>query len=55
LTYRYARHLERLDVLTCSLGDADALAPTYHVWTSHMPRWAVIDDRLPSFKTRPKR
>jgi hypothetical protein len=37
--------------MICSLDDPDALPPGYHVWTSHKPRWAVIDDRLPAFET----
>jgi hypothetical protein len=45
-----------LDIMTCSLDNPDALPPAYHVWTSHKPRWAVIDDHLPAFDTtRPKR
>jgi hypothetical protein len=56
LTYRHAGRPDRLDIMTCSLDDPDALPPAYHVWTSHKPRWAVIDDRLPAFETtRPKR
>jgi hypothetical protein len=55
LTYRHAGRPDRLDIMTCSLDDPDALPPAYHVWTSHKPRWAVIDDRLPAFDTtRPK-
>ena len=56
LTYRHAGRPDRLDIMTCSLDDPDALPPAYHVWISHKPRWAVIDDRLPAFETtRPKR
>jgi hypothetical protein len=51
LTYRHAGRPDRLDIMTCSLDDPDALPPGYHVWTSHKPRWAVIDDRLPAFET----
>jgi hypothetical protein len=56
LAYRHAGHPDRLDIMTCSLDDPDALPPAHHVWTSHMPRWAVIGDGLPAFETtRPKR
>ena len=51
LTYRHAGRPDRVDIMTCSLDDPDALPPGYHVWTSHKPRWAVIDDRLPAFET----
>jgi hypothetical protein len=51
LTYRHAKHPDRLDIMTCSLDDPDVLPPSYHVWTSHGPRWAVADDRLPGFET----
>jgi hypothetical protein len=37
-------------------GENAQIQPGYHVWTSHKPRWAVIDDRLPAFEaTRQKR
>lgn len=55
LTYCNADRLDRLDIMTCSLDDPDALPPRYHVWTSHMPSWATIGDDLPTFRTtRPK-
>ena len=55
LTYRHASQPDRLDIMTCSLDDPDALPPAYHVWLSHKPVWAVVDDRLPAFETvRPK-
>ena len=56
LTYRRDDQPDRLDIMSCSLDDPNALPPSYHVWTSHMPRWATIGDALPAFKTtRPKR
>ena len=56
LTYRRGDHPDRIDIMTCSLDDPDALPPAYHVWTSHMPHWATTGDDLPAFKTtRPKR
>jgi hypothetical protein len=37
--------------MICSLDDPDAIAPTFHVWTSHKPRWAMIADGLPAYET----
>jgi hypothetical protein len=55
LTYRHAGRPDRLDIMTCSLDDPDAVPPLRHVWTSHRPRWAVIGDGLPAFaEARPK-
>lgn len=51
LTYRHDRKPDRLDIMTCSLDDPDALPPTYRVWTSHKPSWVVTADDLPSFAT----
>lgn len=51
LTYRHNSKPDRLDIMICSLDDPDQLPPTYHVWTSHKPSWAVIADELPTFAT----
>lgn len=55
LTYRHDRKPDKLDIMTCSLDNPDAEPPTFHVWTSHKPAWAVLSDGLPSFETtKPK-
>jgi hypothetical protein len=51
LTYCHDRKPDRLDIMTCSLDDPNALPPTFRVWTSHKPSWAVIGDDLPAFTT----
>jgi hypothetical protein len=51
LTYRHDAKPDFLDVMICSLDDPDAIAPTFHVWTSHKPRWAMIADDLPAHET----
>ena len=51
LTYRHHGKPDRLDVMSCSLDDPDAVPPTYHVWVSQKPAWAAIDDDLPAFDT----
>ena len=51
LTYRHDAKPDKLDIMTCSLDDPDALPPTFHVWTSHKPGWSVPGDRLPAFAT----
>ena len=52
LTYCHEGKPDRLDIMTCSLDDPDALAPTYRVWTSQKPSWAVIGEDLPAFATK---
>jgi hypothetical protein len=51
LTYRDDKKPDKLDIMTCSLDDVDALPPTFHVWASHKPAWSVVDDGLPVFET----
>ena len=51
LTYRHAKKPDKLDIMTCSLDDVDALPPTFHVWASHKPAWSILDDGLPVFDT----
>jgi hypothetical protein len=51
LTYRHAKKPDKLDIMTCSLDDVDALPPTFHVWASHKPAWSVVEDGLPVFDT----
>ncbi len=53
LTYRHTAHPDRLDIMTCSLDDPDAVPPLYHVWISQRPAW--IADGLPAFEeARPR-
>jgi hypothetical protein len=49
LTYRHADHPESLDVMTCSLDDPEAFAPTRHVWMSDKLTWDIVADGLPAF------
>jgi NADH pyrophosphatase NudC (nudix superfamily) len=51
LTYRHDKKADKLDIMTCSLDDVDALPPTFHVWASHKPTWSVPGDGLPVFET----
>ena len=51
LTYRHDKKPDKLDIMTCSLDDVDALPPTFHVWASHKPTWSVQGDGLPVFET----
>jgi hypothetical protein len=51
LTYRHDKKPDKLDIMTCSLDDANASPPTFHVWASHKPTWTVIGDGLPVFAT----
>jgi hypothetical protein len=51
LTYRHSGKPDKLDIMTCSLDDIDALPPTFHVWTSHKPAWITLGDGLPVFET----
>jgi hypothetical protein len=51
LTYRQDAEPDRLDVMTCSLDDPDAVPPTHHIWASQKHRWTVIGDGLPVFAT----
>ena len=51
MTYRHDKKPDKLDIMTCSLDDANASPPTFHVWASHKPTWTVIGDGLPVFAT----
>jgi hypothetical protein len=51
LTYRNDAKPDHLDIMTCSLDDADSVPPTFHVWTSHKPAWSVTGENLPAFST----
>ncbi len=49
LTYRHADHADALDVMTCSLDDPEAFAPSFHVWMSERLAWEAVADGLPAF------
>lgn len=49
LTYRSDDDPDKIDVMTCSLDDASAWPPTFHVWVSEKPAWDPIRDGLPAF------
>ena len=51
LTYSTADEPDRIDVMTCSLDDPDAIPPTFHVWVSHRPAWAEAANGLPAYPT----
>ncbi len=49
LTYRHADHPDSLDVMTCSLDDPEAFAPTRQVWMSEKLGWDCVANGLPAF------
>ena len=49
LTYRQVDQPETLDIMTCSLDDPEAVAPTFHVWMEENPAWSVVADGLPAY------
>ena len=51
LTYRTDDKPDRMDVMTCSLDDPDAVPPEFHVWASHKLAWECIGDQLPVYAT----
>jgi hypothetical protein len=51
LTYRNDKVPGRIDVMTCSLDNPEAFAPTFHVWAGEKLEWDVISDGLPAFRT----
>ena len=51
LTYRNAKEPGLIDVMTCSLDDSEAFAPTFHIWVSHKLDWEELSDRLIAYPT----
>jgi hypothetical protein len=51
LTYRTAEHADRIDIMTCSLDDPQAIPPTFHVWVGDKVEWERLADELPSYPT----
>jgi len=51
LTYRNDAEPDSIDVMTCSLDDAGALAPSFHVWVGHKLAWEHVADGLPAYET----
>ena len=51
LTYRTADSPDRIDVMTGSLDEPDAIPPTFHVWVSEKLAWMRIEDGLPAYAT----
>ncbi|MCB8883407.1 GFA family protein [Acidisoma cellulosilytica] len=51
LTYFHADKPDKIDVMTCSLDDAEAFPPTEHVWVSEKLAWDVLGDGLPAYAT----
>ena len=51
LTYETADEPDRIDVMTCSLDDPEAIPPTFHVWVSHRLAWAPVADEMPAYPT----
>jgi hypothetical protein len=47
LFFENARFPDELDITTACLDQADALAPTMHIWVSSKLAWARTDDGLP--------
>lgn len=54
LTYRNAERGDRIDIMTCSLDDALALPPAFHVWASDKLEWERLSDGLPVYLTTRK-
>jgi len=51
LTYRQDDHPDRIDIMTCSLDDPEALPPSLHVWVADKLTWDHVVDGLPAFAT----
>jgi hypothetical protein len=51
LTYRNRDHPNEIDVMTCSLDDPEAFAPSHHLWVSHKLAWVQLSDGLPAYDT----
>lgn len=49
LTYRADDAPDRIDVMTCSLDDAEAVPPRFHVWVGHKLNWECVADGLPAY------
>ena len=54
LTYRNNERSDLVDIMTCSLDDAEAFPPTYHIWVSHRLAWAPVADGLPVYDSIPR-
>jgi hypothetical protein len=54
LTYRNAEGRDRIDIMTCSLDDAQAFTPTFHVWVTDKLDWERLSDGLPAYLTTRK-
>jgi len=54
LTYRNAEGADRIDIMTCSLDDAQAFTPTFHVWASDKLDWEPVSNGLPVYLTTRK-
>ena len=50
ITYRSSVREGELDVSLATLDDPNALAPGFHLWTSHKLRWVVLADGLPQYE-----
>jgi hypothetical protein len=51
LTYRNDDEPTTIDVMTCSLDDPEAFAPTAHVFAGEKLVWDKISGDLPAFRT----
>lgn len=54
LTYRLVDQPEALDIMTCSLDDPEAVAPTFHVWLEENLAWNAVADGLPAYSRTAK-
>jgi len=50
LTFETEDFPSEVDITVCSLDDPDSVAPKDQTWISSKVRWAVLDNRLPSFR-----
>lgn len=50
LAYRNDQEPNSIDIMTCSLDDPEAFAPSFHVWVGEKLEWDSISDELPRFQ-----
>jgi hypothetical protein len=49
ISYESPKFPDHIDIVTCSLDDANAYPPTHHSWLSHDLKWVRFGDALPAF------
>ena len=51
ITYRNDNEADTIDIMTCSLDDAEAFPPSFHVFAGEKLEWDELAGELPAFKT----